>query len=157
MPRDGEPDIRSGHSDIEAEIRKLTALPRKALAERWRAIFEADPPKGVRKRFLIGAVAYEMQARRYGDLKPMLRRRLLNIGEGYSIDGAARGVTSVKLKSGARIFRDWNGLTHMVEVVEDGFIWNGGQYRSLSAIARAITGARWSGPRFFGLRSGNKS
>ena len=147
----------SGDSDIEAELQKLEALPRETLTQRWRALFGSDPPRGVRKRFLMGAVAYEMQARQYGDLKPAVRRRLLNIGENSATEGEPRGVTSVKLKPSARIFREWNGLTHMVQVVEDGFIWNGGQYRSLSAIARAITGARWSGPRFFGLRSGNSS
>jgi len=55
------------------------------------------------------------------------------------------------LKPGARLIREWNGSSHIVEVVEDGFLWNGKRYRSLSAIARAITGTRWSGPRFFGL------
>ena len=147
----------SGDSNIEIELQKLAALPRETLAQRWRAFFGSDPPRGVRKRFLMGAVAYGMQARRYGDLKPTVRRRLLNLGEDSPTNREARGVTSVKLKPGARIFREWNGLTHMVQVVEDGFIWNSGQYRSLSAVARAITGARWSGPRFFGLRSGDTS
>jgi hypothetical protein len=60
---------------------------------------------------------------------------------------------SPKLQPGARLVREWNGVSHVVEVIENGFVWNGCRHRSLSAIARAITGARWSGPRFFGLTS----
>ena len=61
------------------------------------------------------------------------------------------------LQSGARLVREWNGVNHVVEVIEGGYVWNGDRHRSLSAIARAITGARWSGPRFFGLTSGDAS
>ncbi len=77
-------------------------------------------------------------------------------------NGAANGdhggrKTAPTLQSGARLVREWNGSTHVVDVVEGGFIWNGDRHRSLSAIARTITGARWSGPRFFGLTSDGES
>ena len=69
----------------------------------------------------------------------------------HRVDGAASPF-ALTLKEGGRLLREWNGVTHTVEVLEDGYRWNGDTYRSLSAVARAITGARWSGPRFFGLR-----
>ena len=107
--------------------------------------------EGISRGLLIRAIAYEMQAKRYGRLKPALDRRLRMIANG-SVDGDSKATPT--LQPGARLVREWNGVSHVVEVIEGGFIWNGDRHRSLSAIARAITGARWSGPRFFGLTSG---
>ena len=96
---------------------------------------------------MVRAIAYEMQARHYGELKSAIVRQLEKIASDKT-EGAPRALV---LDPGARLIREWNGVTHTVDVTDDGFEWKGEQYGSLSAIAREITGARWSGPRFFGL------
>ncbi len=138
---------------IEDEVETLVSLTRAELVERWKKHYRADPPKGISQRLLIRAIAYEMQARRYGGLKPATHRRLQAIAKGAGDQQPRK--TAPRLQPGARLVREWNGISHVVEVIEVGFIWKGNRYGSLSAIARAITGARWSGPRFFGLTSGD--
>ncbi len=98
-----------------------------------------------------------MQAKRYGGLKPATDRRLRMFANGTADGDHGGRKTAPKLQSGARLVREWNGVNHVVEVIEGGYVWNGDRHRSLSAIARAITGARWSGPRFFGLTPGDAS
>ena len=138
-------------NEIDGEIGELAGLPRADLLERWRGIYRTRPPKGVSRRMMVRAIAYEIQAKKYSGLKPALSRQLQRIATGL-VTGAPVSIQAVsRLKPGARLVRDWNGATHVVEVVDDGFIWNGERHSSLSAIARSITGARWSGPRFFGL------
>ncbi len=139
---------------LEREIEALADLTRAELVERWRTHY-TDPPKGISRRLLIRAIAYEMQAKRYGGLKPATDRRLRMIANGMVNGNLGGRKASRRLQPGARLVREWNGASHVVEVIEGGFIWNGDRHRSLSAIARTITGARWSGPRFFGLTSGD--
>ena len=140
-------------AELEGEIGALADLPRSDLVERWRTYYRTDPPKGISRHLLIRAIAYKMQAKRYGGLKPATDRRLRMIANG-TVNGDHGGrKASRRLQPGARLVREWNGVSHVVEVTEGGFVWNGDRHRSLSAIARAITGARWSGPRFFGLTS----
>ncbi len=98
------------------------------------------------------AVAYGMQVKRTGGLKPAVRRQLRKVTDSGSARAAAN-LKSAKIAPGMRLIREWNGSSHLVEAVDGGFLWNGKRYGSLSAVARAITGARWSGPRFFALES----
>ena len=144
-------------AELEREIDTLVDLPRPALVERWRTRYGTDPPKGISQPLLVRAIAYEMQAKQYGGLKPATDRRLRMIVSGTASGDHDRRKSVPTLQLGARLVREWNGSTHVVEVVEGGYVWNGAQHRSLSAIARSITGARWSGPRFFGLTSGDAS
>ena len=144
-------------AEYEQEISALADLPRPALVERWRTLFRTDPPKGISRPLLVRAIAYEMQATRYGGLKPATDRRLRMFANGTANGDNGGRKLAPSLQSGARLVREWNGVSHMVEVIEGGYVWNGDRYRSLSVIARAITGARWSGPRFFGLTSGDAS
>ncbi len=120
---------------------------RMELVDRYRELFKCPPPKGLSRRLLILSIGYEMQAKRYGSRRPRTRTTL----KGAS--ATASNGPSKKLKPGTRLIREWKGASHVVEVTEAGFVWNGCSHRSLSAVARAITGARWSGPRFFGLTS----
>ena len=147
----------SGMTDaaLEREIAALADISRSALVARWRTLHRADPPKGISRRLLVRAIGYEMQAKRYGGLKPATDRRLRMIIEGTTAGDHGGRKTASKLQPGARLIREWNGVSHVVEAIEGGYVWNGDRHRSLSAIARAITGARWSGPRFFGLTSGD--
>jgi hypothetical protein len=138
--------------DMEAKIRELADLPRPDLTERWRQLYRTAPPKGISRRLLIRAVTYGMQVKRYGGLKPAVRRQLRKAAAGGSTRAAAN-LKTAKIAPDMRMIREWNGSSYVVEAVDGGFVWNGKRYGSLSAVARAITGARWSGPRFFGLPS----
>ena len=134
----------------------LTDLSRSDLVELWEANYGTAPPKGISRRLMLLAVAYGRQAAERGVPKPALARRLTRLAtEGpIGAPGSPSPRTPARtLASGTRLMREWNGVAHVVDVVEGGYMWNGERYRSLSAVARAITGARWSGPRFFGTGS----
>lgn len=126
----------------------LERLTRDELITTWTDVVGTPPPKKMSQGFMRSVLAYDLQAQDYGDLKPGALKRIKSMGsEGAKRKYQGRGA----LKTGGRIMRDWNGISHIVEVTDNGYIWQGQPYRSLSAIARAITGTRWSGPRFFGL------
>lgn len=132
---------------MASELAGLPALDRRALVEKWRALYGTEPPSGMGKTFLAHAVAYRLQEKALGGLKPAARRFLENA------DSASKHlVLSVCPKPGTRLLREWHGETYEVSVLEDGIYFEGRPYRSLSEVARAITGTRWSGPRFFGLK-----
>ena len=135
---------------------KLLAIPdlsRAQLVDKWSAAHGQPPPKGISRRLLEYVAAYDLQSKANGGLRPTTRRKLRLVSQGDRT--SARHVESVaKTKSlapGSRLVREWHGRTYSVVVLEDGFRYDGEQYRSLSQVAHAITGARWSGPRFFGL------
>jgi Protein of unknown function (DUF2924) len=138
-------------SDIDSAVAELEQAPRSMLADRWRSLYRCEPPKGVGQRLLIGAIANELQLRQVGRKRSTILRRLEQRAAVAASGTRPASTRSWKLRPGTRLIRDWNGSTHTVDVVDDGYVWNGARYRSLSSIARAITGARWSGPRFFGL------
>ncbi|KUJ77027.1 hypothetical protein AVO45_09500 [Ruegeria marisrubri] len=111
----------------------------------WQQLFDCPAPAMLSQPFLRRFIAFELQSRRHGGLSRKVTAKL-----DKGADQKPRP-TPPALKPGGRLLREWNGVTHVVDVIEDGFAWNGHAYRSLSAIAREITGAHWSGPRFFGL------
>jgi hypothetical protein len=117
----------------------------------WADLFGRPPPKGTSRRLLQYAAAYTIQAKIHGGLKPAVRRKLLAFSASTGRDGSGARKPRSTLSLGSRLVREWQGRTHTVEVVEGGFLYAGQRYRSLSEVARAITGARWSGPRFFGF------
>jgi hypothetical protein len=133
------------------EIMDLDTLKRNDLLEHWRALFGKPPPRGLSSAFLRRFIAFETQVRTRGGLPKDFLRKLSRQASGK---GVAR---TPALRPGSRLLREWNGVTHVVDVHEDGFTRNGRTHRSLSAIAREITGARWSGPRFFGLNGKARS
>jgi DUF2924 family protein len=141
---------RSSDKDLAREIARLGDLTREELIERWIRAHGHPPSKGISRRLLELSAAYALQAKVFGGLKPSLRRALK-----AALDAGSPPSNSITktapIKPGGQLVRVWNGRTHHVEVVEKGFIWNGERFKSLTAIAYRITGARWSGPRFFGL------
>lgn len=123
----------------------LDSMNRKGLAKLWSDLIGGDVPASMSQPMQRRFLAFELQARVEGGLPATLRARLDRIAAGDD------RTPSPTLQPGSRLLREWNGSTHVVDVLPDGFLWNGTSHRSLSAIARAITGARWSGPRFFVL------
>ncbi|UYV38405.1 DUF2924 domain-containing protein [Rhodobacteraceae bacterium D3-12] len=115
----------------------------------WEAIFGSPPPAYLSVPFMQRAVCYERQCRERGRLAATTRRALTQIASGEDVAVAV----PARLSPGAHLVREWNGRTYQVQVTEAGFEMDGKTWRSLSAIAKHITGAAWSGPRFFGLQS----
>jgi len=136
----GAPDSPAGK-----DVAVLDTRERDALIAAWRRTIKTPPPKGISRRLLVQMLTYEAQVQQRGGLKPAVRRRLAHWAAGRP------QAPSPRLRPGARLVREWNGVSHVVDVTEAGLVWRGRRYRSLSAVARAITGTRWSGPRFFGL------
>jgi len=148
--------VRRQIDQIERELEALKELDATALQARWLELYRRPAPPFMRRDLLIRALAYRLQERAYGGLKPAIRRLLEKL-QGGELDAKNLQVSvAPTLTPGVRLVREWNGETHVVETVTDGFIWRGTRYSSLSTIARAITGTNWSGPRFFGLLNRNR-
>jgi hypothetical protein len=128
-------------------VREIAAATPEALRLRWETVFGHPPPLRSRVDLLRRALAYEAQAEVLGGAEAV-RRRLARLARGEG-DPAARA--ALRLKLGTRLVREWRGEVHQVSVLEDGVEYRGTRYRSLSEVARLITGTRWSGPLFFGL------
>jgi hypothetical protein len=135
--------------DLATEIAALATLSAPALRGRWATTFGRPAPRRLSRQVLLRALTWHLQADRFGGVSASSRRRLADGGRSEQAPRAAVTVTP-----GTTLLRDWQGETHRVEVLADGFRWRGERYRSLSVIATRITGTRWSGPRFFGLRGG---
>ena len=133
-------------SRMEQKLAALDTLSREELATMWVSIHDCPPPRGVKRQLLERAIAYDIQARALGRLPKTCLKMLLTKDQPLPSPLAASA-----LKIGTRLIREWNGKAHVVDRIEAGFIWGDKTFSSLSAVARAITGARWSGPRFFGL------
>jgi len=131
---------------VKPSVPEIETMQRAELIATWDKVFGTPVPKRLSSPFLRRYLAFEMQARERGGLPKGFAGRL----QRAVCDD--RGKTSPAVKPGGRLIREWNGVTHVVDVDDGGFIWKGQRYASLSPIARAITGARWSGPRFFGLK-----
>ena len=129
-------------------VAALEALDRAGLLARWRAVFPGPVPKHLSQPLMVRALAWQAQADMSGGLFASTARALGTLARSR----AGKGDEAAPLPSGSRLVREWNGRTHVVDVSEAGYVWQGQTYRSLSAIAREITGAHWSGPRFFGLK-----
>jgi phosphatidylserine/phosphatidylglycerophosphate/cardiolipin synthase-like enzyme len=139
---------------LDAEIARLRDLSIGDLQARWQNVFRRRPSPHLPRHLLFRVLAYRLQADCLGDLDAECRRLL--DGAGPPEDAGKRAVHRNRLiadvRPGTMLAREWNGRMHRVAVLADGFAWNGKTYPSLSKIAHAITGTRWNGPRFFGLR-----
>jgi hypothetical protein len=138
---------------LARDLASLPRLSREELLARWRVLYGTAPPSHISRPILIRAIAYRMQERVLGGLKPATRKLLQRVAEEARAGGPVTAAPIRVLKPGTRLLREWQGVTHEVIVLEDGVLFRGKRYRSLSEVARVITGSRWSGPRFFGLRA----
>ena len=139
---------------IPARLAALKAMKTPELKAQWRELFDSEPPP-FNRRYLESRLAYRIQELAYGGLKPETVKRLERLGE--ELDGGDRSKSRIRadLKPivGTRLIREWQGVEHVVTVTADGYEWQGRPYKSLSSVARAITGTRWNGWVFFGLKN----
>jgi hypothetical protein len=155
MPRGTIDDVA-----LEAEIGRLPNLSLLELRHRWKTLFGHPAPKSLRRNFLARAVAYQMQVEAYGGLSDATKRRLREIANAVRTGDASAMLGSSRIKPGTQMIRQWQNTTHTVTALAEGFDWNGRTYKSLSAVANAITGTNWNGFAFFGIKrapSGNKN
>jgi hypothetical protein len=135
---------------IEHELDRIQSLGVAELRLEWQRLYHRAAPK-ISRDLLVLAVGYRLQEFEHGGLGKSTRRKLQTIAKGLRATGRVGPIPSLSLKPGARLLREWHGRTHAVTVTEDGFDYAGTTYPSLTKIAKKITGAHWSGPRFFGL------
>lgn len=131
-------------TELSKRLSEIDRLDRDGGLNLWREMFGRAPPKNLSLQFMRRVLIHEVQSKALGGLSRRAEQRLKKAASGTSVAPTA--------KPGARLVREWNGRTYQVEVVDGGYIMDGKSWRSLSAIARHITGARWSGPRFFGVQ-----
>jgi hypothetical protein len=138
---------------VLTQIGALTSMDAKALKARWRELFDTEPPP-YNRRFLESRLAYRIQELAYGGLKPETVERLAALAEGVSGKATRRArMAQERPITGTRLLREWRGVEHSVTVRDDGFEYEGRPFKSLSAVARLITGTRWNGWIFFGLKN----
>ena len=157
-PRPSSPGSRPAQSAVspaetEAQLAGLEALTIRDLRKEWQNIYNAEPPTRLSRDLLSCAIAYDIQQRAYGGLSLATQRRLRSLAEAPAGKADPGFAPAVRLKPGARLVREWHGRVHTVIVLDHGFDYDGETHRSLTQIARRITGAHWSGPVFFGLRT----
>ena len=153
--------MKHGVSEVRSEglaqdLRDLGTRGDAELKERWRNLYGTEPPGKIHRSLLIQAIAYRVQQNVLGALKPSVRRHLMRVARNAADGRQAPGYTILSPKPGTVLVREWGGVTHQVKVLEDGLLFRGKRYQSLSEIARVITSSRWSGPLFFGLKSAAK-
>jgi Protein of unknown function (DUF2924) len=146
-----------GIMPIENEIAHLRGLDQKGLRARWLSVFRRAPPAHLGRHLLFSIIAYRIQANRFGDLDHGTRQlldRTEAVESGSAMSARLIGLDQrrTELTPGTVLVREWNQQSQRVMVMAGGFAWNGQTYDSLSKVAFAITGTRWNGPRFFGLR-----
>ena len=138
--------------DVAKALVQLSEVAIFELRGEWRRLHRMPPPTRLSRDLLIRGIIYQFQERAYGGLSVATARKLEQAAAGPPSRGAANPTQPISLRPGTRLVREWRGVTHIVLIHADRIEWRGQRYRSLSLVAREITGARWSGPRFFGLR-----
>ncbi len=132
------------------DLHALCELSRAELKGRWQELYGSLPPAHISRKLLLRAVAYRMQEEAYGGLSPRNGKQLARVARDLAA-GRSLKAPAARIKPGTRLLREWQGVVHEVIVLEGSVLYRGKDWPSLSAVAREITGARWSGPRFFGL------
>jgi hypothetical protein len=154
MPRVKIGSAPPNRKTLYVEIARLRDLDMSELRARWQNAFQRQPPPRLPRHLLFRMLAHRLQADRFGDLDKESQRLLDDAAspEAAGRQAIDRARITTDVKPGTILSREWNGRTHRVAVLAEGFAWNGRTYPSLSKVAHAITDTRWNGPRFFGLR-----
>jgi len=138
---------------LAAALDAISSLGPKELDAQWKALYGSDPPDRLRRPLMIQALAYRLQEQALGGLKPATRRLLRSIAGDAGTRRPIATPAQRPIAAGAILIREWHGTKHQVTALKDGFMFRGKRFQSLSKIAGEITGTRWSGPLFFGLKS----
>ncbi len=138
---------------LAAALDALSLLDPEELNARWKALYGSDPPDRLRRPLMIQALAYRLQEQALGGLKPATRRLLERVAGDAETRRPVATHSQRRVKAGATLIREWHGTKHQVTALKDGFMFRGKRFQSLSRIASEITGTRWSGPLFFGLKA----
>ncbi len=144
---EGAPSDAGSEDAVAARLQALEGMTYDGLRTQWRRLYRAHPPKRVARDLLVLGVAWKIQEQAYGGLGAATKRRLAGLAKTMEQDGDLARRRVARLKPGAKLIREWRGETHTVIVLEDGFEWRGKRRRSLSVIARLITGAHCLGER----------
>jgi len=136
----------------DLKLSELPKLGKSALCRFWEQVFDGAPPRQLRRDLMILILSYCIQEQAFGGLSVRTRSRLRLMARAIDANPNAALSAAPNLKPGTRLVREWGNKVHIVEVDERGYRYDGGRYASLSEIARLITGTRWSGPVFFGLK-----
>lgn len=140
-------------ADTPEQLAQLGSMSRQQLLDLWQELYRKPAPTGFKKDLMVPFLAYRMQEIAFGGLKPSTRSELRGIARRMEKPSSTnQQICRPRIKSGTRILRKWRGETHEVVVTDSGYEYRRASYKSLSEIARKITGTRWSGPAFFGLR-----
>jgi hypothetical protein len=138
---------------VEDELDRLATMPIAQLRVRYREVFRTELPKAFGPDLLRRSIAHRIQEKAYGGLSRSTQRLLDQMIKAYAAKPGGKIVQPRRIKPGSVLVREWKGKSHRVTVLADGFVYDGDPYSNLSEIAGLITGTRWNGPRFFGLRA----
>ena len=139
-------------TNVAERITGLQEMSKVARSSLWRELFGTAAPPRLRRELMVRILAHRIQEQASGGLKPSTCQRLHRLARSFENHSRRANAESPEIKPGTRLLRHWRDRTHVVTVVEQGYEYQGARYPSLSAIARQITGTRWSGPLFFGLK-----
>jgi Protein of unknown function (DUF2924) len=145
--------VRPTDPAVEDELDRLATMPIARLRVRYREVFRTDPPKAFGPDLLRRSIAHRIQEKAYGGLSRPAQRLLDQMMKAFAAKPNGKIVLPRRIKPGSILVREWKGKSHRVTVLADGFVYDGVTYSNLSEIAGLVTGTRWNGPRFFGLRS----
>jgi hypothetical protein len=145
--------VQASDPAVETEMDRLRVMPIVQLRARYREVFRGDPPKAFGPDLLRRSIAHRIQEKAYGGLSRSAQRLLDQMMKAYAAKPNGKILLPRRIKPGSVLVREWKGKSHRVMVLADGFAYDGETYTNLSEIAVLITGTRWNGPRFFGLRS----
>jgi hypothetical protein len=137
---------------IASRLTVLPKLSKTAVRELWKQLFNGVPPSPMRKHLMIPILAYRLQEQSFGSLSSARHGRLRHLARAFEANSSSSTSAIPTLKPGTRLVRQWRDQVHLVNVEASGYEYQGAKYRSLSEIARLITGTRWSGPLFFGVK-----
>ena len=145
---------KNNHAKFAYELENINNLDRSELLYRWKKLYGSEPPPRISQQLLLRAISYKIQENAFGGLKPATIKFLAKVaGDKNTKSGELSATLPLTIKSGTRLIREWHGTTYEVEIIENGVLWKGKQYSSLSKVAHLITGTKRSGYLFFGLKS----
>jgi len=157
MPRRMAKPPHPSAPDTEATVTALESMNLDRLRQEWRSRYSSDPPVKQSADMLRRFLAWRIQEEAYGGLSAVTKRRLHSLAAAFAADPKHQPFLNVRFRAGTVLTREWNGVVHKVDANDTGYVYQGRHFGSLSEIARRITGTRWSGPAFFGLRKAGRA